>query len=81
MILENEEEHVTALSRIDTMWDNVTDENEVEFNTLVDAVVAYEELNYPIDAPTREGYLEFCIDQEMVPDMNYCMGLKKAMEE
>jgi antitoxin component HigA of HigAB toxin-antitoxin module len=56
LVIENEKQYELALDRILEIWDSVPGSPESgEFNSLANAIEAYEDIHYPIGDPPCTG--------------------------
>jgi len=66
MEITSEEMYEEALRRVEEIFLAPVDSEEGrELNVLVNAIEEYEELHYPIAAPTEEEALAFRLEQEL----------------
>ena len=62
--LETEQDYDRALARLWEIFDSEPDTPEdAEHDILVNLILAYEDIHYPIPLPTPLGALEFWVDQ------------------
>jgi HTH-type transcriptional regulator / antitoxin HigA len=82
--IRNRQDHEKALARIETLMDaNLTPSQADEFDALVTLVDAYEEKNFPINAPTPIAVIEFYLDQNGLTrkDLEPLIGSRARVSE
>ena len=84
MEIKTNEEHTVALRRAIVLLDAKKGTSEdKELDTLVNAIVAYENIHYPIEKPDPLSALEFRLDQSgLSPEVIIpCIGSKEMADK